>query len=447
MISIKRFLSKNIRNVFVFILLVFVSLESGFLLTKAQKDRSEERRAILEMAIKSLKDPINQGSYIEAFNRTQSLIGKYGIECVLLYIGDQKLGLCDRQTQPTEVTISPVELFNLAPVKFQYWVNDTDIWKSQLFTFAAKVAYYLIGIGLALFFFQRRVRLILTDLDQVRIRLEQTESPLKVDFLFLELESLSDKIQNLSSRNSNMSRKLAIVETATRFSHDVRSPVSALKIIGEKLREENPKFSSLLLRASNQILGMAENLLRQNKIDSSLPIASAGDEVIQSTFCQSFSEGGFNKESIASIGNAMSNLVEMKRLELEGQDGLRIIFECPHNANGEIYINIFEFQSVLSNILNNAVEAMPNGGTIEILTEKIENSFCVTLKDQGIGFPTPILEAIHNMDQVTTKYSGNGIGLQGSIKYIRSVGGTLTISSNKTSLGSTLLITLPIIPS
>ena len=65
---------------------------------------------------------------------------------------------------------------------------------------------------------------------------------------------------------------------------------------------------------------------------------------------------------------------------------------------------------IMYNLVNNAVQAMPNGGELTIHVYKEANDTLITVKDTGVGIP----EAIRNKlftPMFTTKAKGQGFGL------------------------------------
>jgi signal transduction histidine kinase len=104
-----------------------------------------------------------------------------------------------------------------------------------------------------------------------------------------------------------------------------------------------------------------------------------------------------------------------------------------------------QFKQVILNLLKNAIEAMPNGGNIDVrVARKAEGRLSVQIIDQGVGIPK---ERIPTLGEpfFTTKEKGTGLGLMTCFKIIESHNGKLDIHS-KLNEGTTVEITLPTIP-
>jgi len=97
-------------------------------------------------------------------------------------------------------------------------------------------------------------------------------------------------------------------------------------------------------------------------------------------------------------------------------------------------------RQALTNLLRNAVEAMPEGGGITISCSQDDESILLTIADTGHGIPDNIRDKIF-LPFYTTKERGTGLGLAIVHKIIVSHGGA--ISAESSTLGTTFLISLP----
>jgi signal transduction histidine kinase len=101
-------------------------------------------------------------------------------------------------------------------------------------------------------------------------------------------------------------------------------------------------------------------------------------------------------------------------------------------------------QQVLMNLLLNAVDAMPEGGTIAVRASASAGRVRLTVSDTGVGIPAEHLEKIYD-PFFTTKPRGQGTGLGLSVSYgiIKEHAGTLTAESAPGE-GSRFIVSLPI---
>ena len=109
--------------------------------------------------------------------------------------------------------------------------------------------------------------------------------------------------------------------------------------------------------------------------------------------------------------------------------------------------NIFcdenQMKQVFIHILQNAVEAMPNGGIIKIHLQRFgSDSIKVGFIDQGYGISKERIKKIGE-PFYSTKEKGTGLGLMISHKIIQEHGGTIEIKS-EVNKGTTVDVILPI---
>ena len=108
----------------------------------------------------------------------------------------------------------------------------------------------------------------------------------------------------------------------------------------------------------------------------------------------------------------------------------------------EAWIDGFQIRRVLDNLLLNAVEAMPDGGTITITKHRVDSKFIIQISDTGIGIPEEVLPNLFERKFYTTKPHGLGLGLSYCKRTIESQGGSIMVDSilNK---GTVFTIELP----
>lgn len=104
-----------------------------------------------------------------------------------------------------------------------------------------------------------------------------------------------------------------------------------------------------------------------------------------------------------------------------------------------------QMRQVLLNIFINGAQAMPEGGTLTIMTTKVksEESVQITITDTGVGISEENLKKVFNPFFTTKKGKGTGLGLSITYSYIKNHNGEITIKS-KVGKGTEVTILLPI---
>jgi signal transduction histidine kinase len=113
----------------------------------------------------------------------------------------------------------------------------------------------------------------------------------------------------------------------------------------------------------------------------------------------------------------------------------------------EIWVDPDQLKEVLANLLVNACEMMPGGGTITITEEeKVEaplgQAVAIRVSDSGPGIPPSVQDKVFQ-PFFSTKEEGTGLGLSIATRIIQDHGGRLELESKKNE-GATFIITLPL---
>lgn len=109
----------------------------------------------------------------------------------------------------------------------------------------------------------------------------------------------------------------------------------------------------------------------------------------------------------------------------------------------EVYCEQNQLKQVFINILKNAIEVMPKGGTVSVILQQVENNILlISIKDEGTGIPEDKIKKLGE-PFYTTKERGTGLGLMVSYKIVEEHNGTIEVES-ELGKGTTFYIKLPI---
>ena len=85
-------------------------------------------------------------------------------------------------------------------------------------------------------------------------------------------------------------------------------------------------------------------------------------------------------------------------------------------------------QRVFINLIKNAIEAMPDGGTLEIASTQNMDDLQITFTDTGIGMPEEVVTKLFT-PLFTTKARGMGLGLPICKRIVEAHGGKISVQS------------------
>jgi signal transduction histidine kinase len=110
--------------------------------------------------------------------------------------------------------------------------------------------------------------------------------------------------------------------------------------------------------------------------------------------------------------------------------------------NHTVLVDVAKMRRVITNLIENAVDAMPNGGLLSISSGRSAGLFSISVADTGVGIPSDHLTKIWRT-LYTTKAKGIGLGLPIAKRIIEAHGGSISAKST-VGQGSTFTLTIPI---
>lgn len=155
----------------------------------------------------------------------------------------------------------------------------------------------------------------------------------------------------------------------------------------------------------------------------------------------SFSKPDQEERQLTDINVILDEILILHEKQLREND-IKIVYNIGEDL-GKVHASINQLRQVFLNMVTNARDAMPDGGTFTVTTRRENKTICIDINDTG--------EGIHpeNMNRIfdaffTTKDSVKGVGLGLSVCYgfIKDHGGDITVESQPDE-GTTFTITLP----
>jgi PAS domain S-box-containing protein len=218
-------------------------------------------------------------------------------------------------------------------------------------------------------------------------------------------------------------RLAAIGATAGMVGHDIRNPLQAL-------------ISDVFL-IKTELADLPKSKAKEN-INESLDSIEQGIVYIN--------------KIVADLQDYSRTLIpELQKVNLTGlvSEAIKII-QVPANVKVSVDVkplppirieHTFTIR-VLSNLINNAIQAMPNGGQLKISAYPEIDHVNIVVSDTGIGIPDEIKSKVFT-PMFTTKAKGQGLGLAVVKRLVEAQGGSISFKS-KVGVGTKFTIKLPI---
>jgi PAS domain S-box-containing protein len=239
-----------------------------------------------------------------------------------------------------------------------------------------------------------------------------------------ELRKAEKEAQEAAKKMKDSERLAAIGATAGMVGHDIRNPLQAI--------------TSDVYLAKTDLAALPESEEKKN---------------VQ----ESLEEIGKNTAYINKIVADLQDFARPLTPKIEETDLKQIIISAianlfiPENVIVEQSVNEnfpklktdpSYIQRILTNLANNAIQAMPNGGKLTITAVHKDNKAVINVEDTGMGIPESVRSKIFT-PLVTTKSKGQGFGLSVAKRFTEALGGTVTFES-EVGKGTKFTINLPL---
>jgi two-component system NtrC family sensor kinase len=239
--------------------------------------------------------------------------------------------------------------------------------------------------------------------------------------------ALNRMLQELKKREEQLiqSRKLAAIGNLTAgIAHELNNPLNNISLTTEALISEFDEWDKQTkLKMLQDIFSQVERA--SNTVANLLDFTHRDQE--------KFEQVNLKKVLERTI-RLISNELKLSTVRLE--------MDCDNNLP-PIMGNQDNLQQVFLNLFLNALQAMPDGGTLAVRAYAEQESLKVIVRDSGVGIPKEHINSIFD-PFFTTKEIGKGTGLGLSVSYgiIRKHKGTISVES-EVGRGTVFTIDLP----
>lgn len=232
---------------------------------------------------------------------------------------------------------------------------------------------------------------------------------------------------NLIQNSIDNERLASVGRLAAGVAHEIGNPVTGIACIAQNLEHETEPHQ--VAESAQQILTQTQRI---NRIVQSLINFSRGGQALTQTQHQ------------VSIGRAAEEAIQLLTLS-DQQQNLR--FVCDIDPSLTIAGDYHQLLQVFLNLLSNARDASPEGGSISIEAQIAEQEIVVTISDQGMGIEENLRSRLFE-PFVTTKDPGKGTGLGLWIVFnlVKSLGAEVGLSSPaiNSDCGTTVSLRFPV---
>lgn len=353
---------------------------------------------------------------------------------------------------------------------YQYWItctsltdNDNDMNQKKVIgillgfsrypwvSFSSLMFYFMgvviLGLLLTILWFrsvlQNRLLKPLINLgDQI---VEAAKSPLDTEICLLEnanspseIKAIKNAFQNVLmnlqkeyKQRTESEKKIAMLDLAARVAHDIRSPLAVMEMSLKMIaKDEISKEKTTMLREAIQSLrDIANNLL--DRYREPVFADNLNNEIL-------LLNDDSNVERPILLYSLIDGIISQKRQEWHGK-GCDLTFSADDKCKF-LWLKIApnDLKRTLSNILNNAFEALQDHKKIKVSIQMIENHCQISVCDSGSGIPADKIPLVLN--GLSLKHSGKGLGLANAKKYMEKLNGNLELFSVQHK-GTTVILT------
>jgi PAS domain S-box-containing protein len=227
------------------------------------------------------------------------------------------------------------------------------------------------------------------------------------------------QLKDANERLVKSERLAAIGELAGMVGHDLRNPLAGIKNAAYYLKKKGTKISET---QSKEMLEIIDKAIEHS------------DNIINDLL-------DYSREIHLELNKCLTNILVDEAIRMiVVPDRIQII----NNIQEEIWIwvNADKIMRVFINLIKNAIDAIPEKGTITITSCQTTSYVKISFVDTGKGIPEETLKKLFT-PLLTTKAQGMGFGLAICKRIVEAHGGTITVKT-AVNEGTTFTIALPI---
>ncbi|MDO5047235.1 MAG: HAMP domain-containing sensor histidine kinase [Anaerococcus sp.] len=248
----------------------------------------------------------------------------------------------------------------------------------------------------------------------IRIKKGIYDNPNRKDSDIREISNLQDNISFLSKslkRQEEIRKKYA-----QDISHELRTPITNLKLYLEALDDGVIDFDSTIIASLNGEINRLQGLV----------------DGLKDSFNESVNVYKLNLEEV-NLSKLMDDL-----LKGFGANFLNKNIKLEKSIDPDVYIisDRTKLNQIIQNLLTNAIKAIDHDGLIKVCLKEKAKTINIKVEDDGIGIDEDKIEMIFERffridDSRNTKTNGLGLGLAITKNFVEALNGKIEVTSKK----------------
>lgn len=243
---------------------------------------------------------------------------------------------------------------------------------------------------------------------------KQPEVPYELLPIFRSVSERDIIIEKANEQLLEKKKAEMIALVSRQVAHDIKSPISALKAGLDNIHLKPQKANELIWSAYSRVVDIIKDLEEVRLV--SFNMVDVRNIILQIISEKYFISNEYNLKITTNVGEIKS----------------------------PVFLNIHEgnFLRVLSNLINNSIESMPNNCRVHIELISDESVVRIRVSDNGPGIDAFMTKKLFLRGVSMGKVNGKGLGLSYAKEVVESFGGTITLDSNS-DCGAHFIISIP----
>lgn len=234
----------------------------------------------------------------------------------------------------------------------------------------------------------------------------------------INITHLKSLQQKLNDNERKMEKLNAVGQLAASISHEVRNPLTVTRgflqlLIKSGITEKQKDYAVMALAELDRAEGIITDYLTFAKPD-----------------IERFDILQVDKE----LGHVISFITPFASMHL-----VDIQYACI--GSPRIYGDSSKFRQCILNLMKNGIEAMPNGGVMDLEVSSDSHRVSVSITDNGLGMEQEQLDRL-GTPYYSTKEKGTGLGLMVVYSLVKAMNGSIEVASTK-GLGTRFRLEFP----